>query len=613
MSGPDSTKKTDPRALALVLAVTLLIAAGVGVRLWANAQRLAVPNIKAMTSAPDGRVLVVLGDTLYVESPTGESLRVMPLSEWGVRSFHGDLAVLDDGAVILARGRLPDVGAGEGGRMILRARPAASDPVDGLMRCELGTSACITLGDEPAAKFRRAFGMDVDRENGLLYVSEPGRHRIVQLSLDGRVLASNEGDWRFPNGTQVLPDGRIGFADTNHFRYVELAAGPEGFGAIAYEKSIAGWPGIIVPLRVPSETVKDTRGNLWLLAADDGMANAWLYRYPENGQPQRLDLPPDADPVWLTEAADGVLVADLQHFCIHRFDLNGLPREDFGSTALKTRLGELRAEHTRFERLFDYSLAGVLLFALPALGAGLYLQHKAQAAHVVEKESEVTAASGLPEFANIETQYASLHGEFIFWRKFTVLGTQESFRFGVLLGGLVLVSLGLGVHAAYLVAERKGVPVNAAFAEGPLPVLLGLVLLAVALGWCSAMFERVIVDRGGIRYRSWLPGRLGHATIFFRPWQLHWNEVRGVKLIHAAKGNNQLMWRYEIVTKDGRKHGIHPLSWRLAGEQETGIRLRDVLRQNPRMIRDVIQRTLLYRLLGQQRPMPAADAMPETA
>ncbi|HEX6929189.1 MAG TPA: hypothetical protein VF267_08065, partial [Gammaproteobacteria bacterium] len=107
-------KKTDPRVQAIVLLTLLLIAAAVALRLWASDQRLAVPAIKAMTVAPDGRAFIVVGNTLYIESATGESLRVLPLEDWGINAFHGDLAVLQDGSVILAEGNLGGVGLAEG-------------------------------------------------------------------------------------------------------------------------------------------------------------------------------------------------------------------------------------------------------------------------------------------------------------------------------------------------------------------------------------------------------------------------------------------------------------------------------------------------------------------
>lgn len=618
---PATSSKTDPRALAMVLLTILLIAGGVGVRLWSNTQRLEVPNFRALSTADDGRVFVVIGNTLYVESATGESLDVMPLAEWGVREFHGDLVGLADGSVILAEGRLGKVTAGEGMRMYARALPSSDDPVEGLLRCHPSTDECTALAGRGGERgvFRRAFGIDVDEAGGFLYVSEPGRHRVVQMTLDGEVLAASTDGWWFPNSLRVLDEGRLGFADTNHQRYVELTAGEGGFGEMVYEESILDWPDVDAIHRWPSEIVKDARGTLWMLIAGTDMADAWLYRYPDNGLPQRLSLPAGADPLELEMAPNGgVLAADFNLFRIHHFDINGQLQADFGSPVLKQHLAGLATQYLRYRQLFDWSLLVVLLVALPALGVGMYLQHKAQQAQAlaagVQKEEDIVAADApLPEFGNLETKFASLQGEFIFWRKFTVLGTHEAFRFGALVALLFALLLGLYVHASQLIAADR----NAAFSE--IFFDRGTVLAFGALGgmlsffWLSGMFERLVVTRDGIRYTSWLPGPLGVLTIFYRDWQLRWDEISEMKLTHTGKGGLQHTWRYEIRTRDGRRRRIHPLSWRLAGEPEVGIPLRSALRQTPQLIRDVIHRTLLFRLLGRQQGIAGTARTPAAA
>ncbi len=600
--GETAQGKTDPRTLVIVLLTMVLIIAAVGLRLWANEQRLQVPNFKAMTVAPDGRVFIVVGNTLFIESAEGESLRVLPLEEWGVRAFHGDFVVLRDGSVILAEGRLPDVGLEEGLRLYVRDAPAADDPREGLMRCHPASGKCSPLsGGGDRAQFRRAFSIDVDETAGLLHVSEPGMHRLVQLTLAGERRAVNGTGWRFPNGLRAVVPGRVGIVDTNHHRYVELPVSGEGFGGIVHEESILEWPDVDESHRFPFDAVKDSNGALWMLVADTSMDDAWLYRRPQDGRAGRLALPESADPVALAAVPGGMLAADAGTFRILRFNAKGQPERDFGSSALTNHLAALEDQHARYSGLFDYSLFAVLLIAVPALGAGLYLQYKPKPEDAVERESDIVAtAEPLPAFRNVEAQFSRLQGEFIFWRKFTVLSTKESFRFGLLAAIFFAAAIGAALYLMQQVAEEDGRRFVDTLAESRMPALLALAGATLLVMWLSATFERLIVNRDGIRYRSWMPGPLGYLLPFHGHWQMRWTEIASLKLVHVARGRNQLMWRYEILAKDGRKRRIHPLSWRLAGEAETGIPLRQAHRQNPRMIRDVIQRTLLFRLLGRQ-------------
>lgn len=599
-------KKTDPRALALVLLTILLIAGAVTLRLWANDQRLGVPTFRAMSVSANGNAYIVIGNTLHVESAAGESLHVIPLSQWGVRAFHGDIAALADGSVILARGRMDGMNLGETVRAARRVSATSHDAVEILMRCTL-EGACTPLdgGDAGAEPVGRVFGLAVDETRGFVYVNEPARHRIVQLDMNGALKDESTGGWLFPNNVRVRGE-RIGVVDTDHHRYVELHAGAEGIGEPARGESIMTWPDVTMLRSFPSEALVDSTGALWMLVADNNMADAWLYRYPANGLPQRISLPEKADPVALEEVAGRVLVADQQHFRIHCFNLAGQLQEDFGSAPLKAELSLRLADHARYEAIFEYSLLAVLAIALPALGAGLWLQRKAERAAALPKAEDVVANdTGAVMFTGLESQFAQLNGEFIFWRKFTVLGTVEARRFGVLFAVLNVALIGTLVMLEMNIAMRDGVPAGQRLLTGPALLVGAMFMFTGIAGWMSRMFERLVITREGIRYVSFMP-RLFTVFGIMPSWFLHWSEIASIQLVHSGMGRYQLAWRYVITDAKGAKHRIHPLSWRPAGEPEVGIPLRTALRQTPQSIRDVIHRTWLFRLLGRQRAAMAS-------
>ncbi|HEY0094916.1 MAG TPA: hypothetical protein VGB96_11345, partial [Archangium sp.] len=114
------------RTAVILAAVAILsIVALLGLQTWASLARDRLPLFSLAHVAPDGRVFVLVDGNLYVESQTGESLEVIPLSRFGVQHFEGDFAVLSDDSIILKSGR---------------ARGA-----EPLQRCALKTGECRQL------------------------------------------------------------------------------------------------------------------------------------------------------------------------------------------------------------------------------------------------------------------------------------------------------------------------------------------------------------------------------------------------------------------------------------------------------------------------------------
>ena len=162
----------------LVAACALaLVGAGLGIRLWANGKIDAMPMFWAVHVAPDGRVLAELDDTLYIESPEGESLGVIPLSRFGVSNFEGDFAVLSDDSVILQGGTMPGQSLHDITRALARTRDEAPDTDTSgavpLQRCSLKTLTCTPMtGPGDHLKLRRTFKLCVDEQAQRVYVAD---------------------------------------------------------------------------------------------------------------------------------------------------------------------------------------------------------------------------------------------------------------------------------------------------------------------------------------------------------------------------------------------------------------------------------------------------------
>lgn len=587
-------EKTDPRATAVVLLVILLVAGALYLRLSANAQRLEVPTFRAMAMSTQGEVHAVVGNTLFIESPGGESLKQIDLADWGVEDFHGDLGVMDDGSVVLARGQLGDVAAGEAVRIVARAT-STRDPVEKLMRCQPATNECTVLeGNGNAAEIGRAFGIDTDDK--FLYVSEPAKHRIHKLSLDGEILATHASGWKFPNDIRVAAFDRVGFVDTNNHRYIEANSETKYFGAQEKKIDIGGWPEIVRPLRFPLGGLVDETDALWMLVARDNMSNATLYRKPPNGDTELVSLPANADPLAIGKIAGSILVADTRTFRIYRFNMAGEPQADFGSPTLKQALAAYRDRHDLWQLLFDASLIVVLFVAVPALVFGYRMQQKTREEQTPSHETSaapIVTAHAAPR--TLQTQYAHLNGELIFWRKHSALSTDTErwFLFAILLGPVFVIAL----VALLAPQEDASAEILQMLLNDPLFPLVGIGLGIMLVGaWLSGMFERLIVNREGIRYTSLFPAPLSR---FLMPsWFLRWDDIREVQLQPGRHGAKMpALWHYEIVPVNGKPRKVKAFHWRLAGEKESGLQIRALRKLTPEVIRAAIAKTQLYRVM----------------
>lgn len=579
-------KRTDPRAAILVLAVIVLIGGAVFLRLWANHQRLQVPALNALTVSPQGSVHVVVGNVLFIESPDGEMLQRIDLADWGVEAFHGDLTVLADGSIVLAQGRLAGLSARETLRILTRSNNL-DDPVEHLMRCHPGSGECSVLA---GVQLGRAFAIDAGHDGQAMFVSEPARHRLLKLSQHGEVLAESRGKWRFPNDIRVTGEGSLAFADTNHCRHVEVSAATETFGDILAITPAGAWPGMERTAGLPSAALRDAAGALWMLVADSNMANALLYRIPQHGAVELVELPANADPVELAEAGDTVLVADVRNFRIHRFSSDGARLQDFGSVALTQELAVHRARHDMYARIFDYSLLAVFLVGVPALLSGLTLQRRAQreqAGGDIDLAAAGEIAAYQPEVR--AGQHAWATGEFIFSRKWTALSTRAEPFF----------LLGMTLIFAVAIAIAWSLAPNLTFThllnDWKFLALFTVLVLLLMGGWMSK-FERLVIDRDGIRCTSALPSPFSR---FLQPgWSVKWAEIEGVHLVPGRHPAMPMAWRYVITHRGDRKRMLNPLLWRPEGEPEVGIELRWTARITPENVRTSIQKTALYRVLA---------------
>ena len=123
-------------------------------------------------------------------------------------------------------------------------------------------------------RFQRYFGedlfakpVDIAYANGMLYFTDVAHHQVIVANLDGTEAlrfggpgrTGTDGVFWFPNGIEVLPDGRILVADTNNSRIQVFSA--TGEFLTEWQGDIERRQGIFAS---PSGIAVDREGNIYV-------------------------------------------------------------------------------------------------------------------------------------------------------------------------------------------------------------------------------------------------------------------------------------------------------------------------------------------------------------
>lgn len=576
-----------------------------GIRVWTGAERQVLYSLLQIEQAPDGRVFVVLGDRLFIENPDGTADAMIPLARFGVRQFHGDLAVLSDGSVILARGQLPDTTFEESALATAGLANEDNTPSDPLMRCSPDTFACVPLdGGGEAARIGRTFMLAVDEDASALVVTDTSRARVLLLDLSGRVLDREVRSFRFPNQVQRVAPGEVIIADGWHDRFVRFRYADGQFGALDTVTDTACWPASAVRGR-PTGFQQLPGGSRWAVSGLDLDFGGGLYRLDAECA-TAIETSPTADLTFLAAAGDTILVPDAEAFRIWRFDAYGAPLADFGSPELQAALAADRSRKRWVTIAFDWSLWLLLLAAVPMI----YLGRK------INEHDEATAAAGeavagdapapasepaartAHEILTPSEQLRRLRGEYLFRRRLLPLNSSDAFRVFSLMS-----VLGYAFWAAYLWMtvvgrEWEGVP-TLLLHNNTFLATTALTIVSLVGGWLVLHYERVRIDREGIRYQSMLNGPLRFLNALHPDWQVRWADVEHAELRHTGDGNRPGEWVFVVRDRAGVDRVLKALFWRLDGRADGGVGWSSLvgLSSKARCVAGA-KETWLYRLLA---------------
>lgn len=591
----------DRKQLTTALAAVgiLLIAGILGLRLWANAARNAMPQLSMVHVGPDGRIYTVLADTLYWEDADGGSLGSLPLSRLGISGFWGDFAVLSDGDLILPASKQPADSVQKEVRIAMSV-PASGDAGPDavpLTRCSLQTDRCAPLTGTPRdAYFRadRTFKLAVDEAAGRLYVADTAAQRLLILDLQGRILAKQTTGFAFPNQLELAAPGSLKVADTNNNRVLTLAVGGDAFAEPPVSNPVEPWSHSLSH-QYPVGLTQDGKGRQWVVLTDAQIRNGALYRLDGVSGAKRMALPEGSDVLFLAATDREVLAADGAHYAIHAFDMDGNSLPEVGSGPLAAALAGYAGQRRLYDAVFDYSLValmviGGLLFFLLWLSR-LYPQGDAPA-------TAVEGSGPLPE-AGVRTPAMAWRGtEYRFRRRLGgIVDKSSQVTLYIILAALFALPIALIVSLQRDLA-RKGHPFDAAgFFDDPRLYLVAVLLVIMAVYLLLARrYERLAVGHDGIRYASWVAGPVAFLAPLYPGWQFRWDDLADIRLV--AGGTRPMLWYFQFTLKQGGVRRLGAFTWReVDQEDETGLSLRDLMQRDPVRFKAALSGTRLFALL----------------
>lgn len=598
-------RKKQLSILLAVLGIAGLLGI-LGLRLWASSARNDMPQLSMVHTGTDGHVYVLLADTVYVEDDEGTSLGLTPLSKFGLHDFWGDFVALSDGSLILPSAPQPgDTAQKEADIYARRPVTASQEDAEGvpLTHCYPASGECELLKGSGGKYFKadRTFKLAVDERAGRIYVADTAGQRLLILDMQGGILAQKTDGFSFPNQLTLTPKGTLLVTDNNNHRLLEFTVSGDQFDSEPDPTPMQSWPSGRLH-DFPTGVAQDTDGTRWTVLADGDIRHGELYRVAPDSKQGKLVPTPAGDALYVSIGDADALIPDMQTYRIYRFSRDGSVMPDFGSPQLLQKLDSLGRERAIYDAIFRYSLAAMFAMLLMLVLA----QHVSK---LVDTETEADVAPALvaasqpfvpPPTGSVTLSWQG--SDIQFRRRMTGLG-KGSRRFAyaifllpaVLLVGLVFLLPVAPPHTAHVLARSQRLDTDLVV------IALLFVILIVYIAF-SYGFERLIVTRTGIRYRTWLAGPLAMLAPFYPSWSVEWAQLQAIRLAPRAGGTLAMQWFYELESQDGSIRRVGALFWRrIDQEDDTGLTIRMGRKRDPQLLFQVITRTALYRLMSDAR------------
>ena len=325
----------------VLLALVLLIAAGLAVIQWASIKRGELTGPGAMAVDAQGRLWLNINRVLFIIDPNGNIVREIDLAGAGIAPPIADMAPFRNGEML--------VGSRISGHIY---RVSTQGNVLGR----------LDTNSEPAWKPFGSFHLAYQPVEHNIVITDASNHRVLLLDELGNLLRESGApqggspSYRFPNGVIINNAGDIVVVDTNNHRVLTLNGSLEMKTTWISDTFSARY-------RYPVFIAQAPNGDFYLTIHDNRLDYAEVVRLNERGERQdTVAFKTNVIPNGLVADSTGVLLADMSAQAIWRIQDNGRSVSRLGGPQL---LGFLR-ETRETKAFYDALVAGCqgLLIAL---------------------------------------------------------------------------------------------------------------------------------------------------------------------------------------------------------------------------------------------------------
>ncbi len=373
-------QKRQPLATGLAIGFLALLLVGLAARFWASDKAYQFTGPTHITAGTEHVYLFAAGD-LYRLSLAGELLDVISPEITALDDEPIDLRVLPDGQLLIAE-----------------QRPAR------IRLCDVDSWNCHPLGAAAASVIERQFKVLPGLSPGELLLTDAHGDTLWRLDNTGgepqKLLP--DGALAGPNGMAFDTSGRLWIADTDHRKIIELLPA-ENDGYLPGRQHSAVNRLTVGERFYPMLLAPTVDGRLWVIqAAEFSKPYSDIVVYdPEQGVQALIDLPDGAYPTAIVTLGDAVLVADLERFTVYRVQADTLLVGEFGDEPFRRAMGQIQERRAYYDRLGNWSLAAMILFAVLMIPAAI---------RATPKERRWTPAPAAFDFSNAPEQVPPTRG-----------------------------------------------------------------------------------------------------------------------------------------------------------------------------------------------------------
>lgn len=494
-----------------IILIVLVFGSAISRAMWAGGEWRKYQGPDMLRVSLSGELYAQFRDRIFVYGRDGSYRKTIDLAQWGIEQSTGGFDIFNNGDLLMLEGshqqsallklltylRMEKLLTGNAG-------PAETDRQ--LVRCS--TQGVLPVQDKCqrlknfSRTFASTFRLQIDAQDRI-FLADTSRDRLSWLSADGAILDEIDSGFRFPNQLSLEKDNAektvLVVANTNHNELTIIPLQEGKFSPatewqhLKVDSAVAASTYHIWP--VESVLLGDNR---YVLQQDGNMGHGVVMQYSRAGEYlKQFTMPVDSDVMAMAGFNGEVLVGDVVHLKIWRYDTDGNLKGDFSSPEIDSYVQKLAAEKQHFQT--QEKQAWWVFAILLAIGFVLAIIGEQRAKKSGQQQAVADAKASLDFIAQQgESSQPAADDPNIHW----IAKNGRRVRMMRMIFGLIILLLIIG--DVLLVAGRYAVDDTVIQHESTIKLLVlqvGTLLFFVGFAW---FMERMLKQMSVGVLREWI-------------------------------------------------------------------------------------------------------------